>query len=127
MRKTIVPVRQGILNNQKGVSKAVMVAVEKPWKKGGGIGNKRKEKISEISNNTISGDHAPLEGNSEKVKAQFGADVTSVIRGIVSSGIKDTLTLDIYLRVERGKEGNWGVISSKVSEVDSNSIKLTGT
>ena len=71
MRKMIVPVRQGILGNQKGVSKAVAVAVEKPWKKGGGVGNKGKEKISEIriSNDTISGDHVSFEGNSEMVKA----------------------------------------------------------
>ena len=70
MRKMIVPVRQGILGNQKGVSKAVAVAVEKPWKKGGGVGNKGKEKISEIriSNDTISGDHVPLAGNSEKAR-----------------------------------------------------------
>ena len=106
-----------------------MVAVEKPWKKGGGVGKEGKEKISEIqiSNDTISGDHVPLEGNSEKVKAQFGVDLTCVSSGIVSSGIKDTLTLDIYLRVEHGKEGNWDMISSKVGEVDSNSFKLTGT
>lgn len=71
--KTVVPIQQGILGNQKRVSKAVTVVVEKPWKKGGGVGNKGKEKISEIqiSNDTISGDHVPLEGNSEKVKAQF--------------------------------------------------------
>ena len=61
------------------------------------------------------------------VSPQFQADVTSIISGIVSSGIKDTLTLDIYLCVNRGKEGNWGVISSKVGEVDSNSFKLIGT
>ena len=71
MRKTIVPVWQGILDNQKGVPKAIMVAVEKPWKKGGGVGKKGKEKISkiQISNDTISGDHVSFEGNSEMVKA----------------------------------------------------------
>ena len=47
-----------------------MVAVEKPWKKGGGVGKKGKEKISkiQISNDTISGDHVPLAGNSEKAR-----------------------------------------------------------
>ena len=31
------------------------------------------------------------------------------------------------MHVERGKEGNWDVISSKVGEVDSNSFKFIGT
>ena len=42
----------------------------------------------------------------------------------MSSVFKDTLTLEICLRVERGKEGYWDVISSKVGEVDSYSCKV---
>ena len=49
MRKTIAPVRQGILGYNKDVSKAITVAVENPWKKGGGVGKKGKEKIPEFS------------------------------------------------------------------------------
>ena len=48
MGKTLVPIQQGILGNQKGISKAVIVVMEKTWKNSGGVGNKRKEKISKI-------------------------------------------------------------------------------
>ena len=88
------------------------MAVENPWKKGGGVGKKGKEKIPEFS---------------EKVMAQFGADISYFSSGMVSSVIKDTLMLDIWLRVKRGKEGNWDVIFSKVGEVDSNSFKPFGS
>ena len=108
MTKTIAPVQQGFLSNQKGVSKTVMVAVVEPRKHNGELGKKGKEKISEIqiSNNRISsGDRVPLKGKCENIKAQFGADITSVINSLASSGIKDTLTLDIILRVKHGNEG----------------------
>jgi len=37
-----------------------------------------------------------LKGKSENIKVQFGADITSVINSLASSGIKYTLTLDIF-------------------------------
>lgn len=85
MRKTIAPVQQGFLSNQKGVSKTVMVAVAEPWKHDGDLREKGEEKILEIqiSNNTISsGDRVPLKGKSENIKAQFGGDITSVINSL---------------------------------------------
>ena len=72
---------------------------------------------------TSSGD---CEGKLGNEKAQFGAEVTSIINGIVSNGIKDTLTLDISLRVKRGDEGRWGMLFSMVSEVGSSIPKPSG-
>ena len=46
-----------------------------------------------------------------------------MINGIVTNGIKGKLTLDICFCVERGSEGKWGVIFSKVKEV---SLKPSG-
>lgn len=42
------------------------------------------------------------------------------------NGIKDTLTLDISLRVKRGDEGRWGMLFSMVSEVGSSIPKPSG-
>ena len=52
-----------------------------------------------------------------KETAGFGVEVTPVINGIITNGIKGKLTLDICLRVESGFEGKWGVIFSEVKEV----------
>ena len=69
-----------------------------------------------------------LEGKPEKLQAQIGANImAAIINSLASRGIKDRLTLDIYLRIEHGKEGRWGVISSNVSEVGSNSNQHMGT
>ncbi|KAK7834781.1 putative serine/threonine protein phosphatase 2a regulatory subunit b''gamma [Quercus suber] len=51
--------------------------------------------------------------------AQFGADILSNINVIAKS---DLLTLDITLRVKRGKEGQWAVVSSFIKDVGSNHI-----
>ena len=42
------------------------------------------------------------------------------------NGIKDTLTLDISLCVERGDEGRWGMLFSIISEVGSSIPKPSG-
>ena len=69
-----------------------------------------------------------LEGKPEKLQAQIGANITAaIINSLASRGIKDTLTPDIYLCIEHGKEGRWGAISSNISEVGSNSNQHTGT
>lgn len=44
----------------------------------------------------------------------------------MSNGIKDTLALDISLRVKRGDEGRWGMLFSMVSEVGSSIPKPSG-
>ena len=47
-----------------------------------------------------------LEGQPEKLQAQIGANITAaIINSLASRGIKDSLTPDIYLRIEHGKEG----------------------
>ena len=42
------------------------------------------------------------------MNAQIGAKILSVINGLVSNGIKDGLVLDVYFRMERGLDGQWG-------------------
>ena len=79
--------------------------------------NKGKEKISEFQNLKIpnsSGNLCDLSNDLfGKEIAGFGAEVTSVINGIVTNGIKGKLTLDICLRVQRGSDGKWDVIFSE--------------
>ena len=48
-----------------------------------------------------------------KETSGFGAELTSVINGIITNGIKGKLTLDICLRVQRGSDGKWDVIFSE--------------
>ena len=86
-----------------------------------GFVNKGKEKFTEFQNLKIpnsSGNLCDLSNDLlRKEIAGFRAEVTYVINGIVTNGIKGKLTLDICLRVERGSEGKWGVIFSEVKEV----------
>ena len=56
---------------------------------------------------------------SRKDTAQFRADILSNINVIAK---RDLLTLDISSRVERGKEGQWAVVSSFIKDVGSNQI-----
>ena len=53
------------------------------------------------------------------------ADVTSVINGAVDKGVNTSLSLDITLRVERGVEGKWIVLSSDIKEVGPVTVKPT--
>ena len=86
-----------------------------------GFVNKGKKKIFEFQNLKIpnsSGNLCDLSNDLlRKETAGFGVEVTPVINGIITNGIKGKLTLDICLRVERGFEGKWGVIFSEVKEV----------
>ena len=99
---------------------------EKTWQMPGGFGNKGKEFTLGFQNlkSCISrGD------NSGSNKEQVWADVksvTSVFNGVADISLNTTLTLDIVLRVERGKEGSWFVLSSKVNEVGPVAVKPSG-
>lgn len=46
-------------------------------------------------------------------RAQIGTTISSVIKGIESNGIKGQLSLDISMRLERGLNGEWCVLSQK--------------
>ena len=48
-------------------------------------------------------------------KAKIGTEFTSNINGKIKT---DSLTLDLFLRVEHGNSGKWNLVSSKVREVD---------
>nr|POE57797.1 hypothetical protein CFP56_66935 [Quercus suber] len=64
--------------------------------------------------------------NSGIEKDSDGAVVTSVIKGAACSCGYISPTLDISLRVERGNDGQWQVIFSKVVEVGPATVKLGG-
>ena len=51
--------------------------------------------------------------------AQFGVDILSNINVIAK---RDLLTLNISLHVERGKGGQWTVVSSFIKDVGSNQV-----
>ena len=76
---------------------------------------------SQNSNFANSGNqtHNSRKSNSRKEKAQIGAKITSIINGIVSNGTEGGLIMDLYIRMERGPNGKWGVSWSKVLVVDS--------
>nr|POF01905.1 hypothetical protein CFP56_41922 [Quercus suber] len=65
-------------------------------------------------------------GNSGIEKVSDGVVVTSVIKGAACSSGFISSTLDISLRVERGNDGQWPVISSKVIEVGPVAVKPSG-
>ena len=52
-----------------------------------------------------------------KQGAKFGVDILSNINAIAR---RDLLILDIFLFVERGKEGQWVVVSFNIKDVGSN-------
>ena len=47
----------------------------------------------------------------------LGAKVLSMIKGIESDGIKSELSLDLFMRMERGIDGRWAIVWSEVNEV----------
>ncbi|KAF3954062.1 hypothetical protein CMV_020551 [Castanea mollissima] len=55
-----------------------------------------------------------------------GTVVTSVTNGDACSSGNVSLTLEISLRVERGNEGKWHVLSSMINEVGSVVVKPSG-
>ena len=48
-----------------------------------------------------------------------------VINGAADKGVNTSLSLDITLRVERGVEGKWIVLSSDIKEVGPVTVKPT--
>ena len=89
----------------------------------GGAKNTGKEKITVFQNlkPSIPSNSFRDQGRrySGEDTAQFGADILPNINVIAK---RDLLSLDISLRVERGKEGQWTVVSSFIKDVGSNQI-----
>ena len=95
----------GTIGIRNGEHKLPTVVVLEGQQRNYGFVNKGKEKFMNFQNLKIpfsSGNLCSLLG---KETAGFGAEVMSVINGIVTNGIKGKLTLDICLCVERGSEG----------------------
>ena len=53
--------------------------------------------------------HDSRQSNFGKEKAQIGAKISFVINGIVSTGTEGGLIMDLYIRMERGPNGKWGI------------------
>ena len=58
--------------------------------------------------------HDSCERNSRKEKAQIGVKITSFINEIVSSGIEGGLTLDVYIRMECGRNAMWEMLVQSI-------------
>ena len=89
----------------------------------GGATNKGKEKSTVLQNLKSSVPSNPYcdqdRSFSGEDTAQLGADILSNI-GVIAK--RDLLTLEISLRVERGKEGQWAVVSSFIKDMGSNQV-----
>ena len=87
----------------------------------GGAANKGKEKIPVFQNLKSSTPRNPYRDHgssfSGKDTAQLGANILSNIDVIAK---RDLLTLEISLRMEHGKKGQWAVVSSFIKDVGSN-------
>nr|POE45556.1 syntaxin-41 [Quercus suber] len=126
LRKTFKPTSlssHGSLHRIQSAPKAdAAVVVGKPHNHGGAK-NTGKDKITVFQNSNPSNPSNSVcdQGRSYSGEdmAQFGVDILSNINVTAKS---DLLTLDITLRVERGKEGQWAVVSSIVKDVGSNQI-----
>ena len=53
--------------------------------------------------------HDSHKSNSGKEKAQIRVKITSVINRIVSNSTEGWLIMDLYIRMERGPNGKWGI------------------
>ncbi|KAL0010114.1 hypothetical protein SO802_005222 [Lithocarpus litseifolius] len=114
LRKTIFPVSQNFgVQHRRTIMKLVGV-MENLRQKSEGAGNKGKEMMSGFQNLNPSFSWG---GNSGIDKVSDAVVVTSVIKDVACCSGNISPTLDITLRVERGIEGEWHVISSKVIEV----------
>ena len=53
----------------------------------------------------------------QRQREQLGAKILSTINGIESNGIKSELTLDLFMRMESGKDGRWAIVGFEINEV----------
>ena len=53
----------------------------------------------------------------QRQREQLGAKILSTINGIESNGIKSELTLDLFMRMERGNDGRWAIVGFEINEV----------
>lgn len=86
-------------------------------KLGGDI--KGKEKVAVFQNSKTHASSYPYHDKCDlylkKAKAKIGAEFMSNVNGKIKT---NTLTLDLFLHVERGNGGKWNIVSLEVREVD---------
>ena len=123
MRKTIFSVSHNYGVQHRRTTKKPAGVTEFFRQNPKGVENKGKELLSGFQ---ILNPQSSRGGNSGFDKVCDRAVVTSVIKGVACSSGNTLPTLDISLRVERGNEGKWHVISSKVIEVGPVAAKPNG-
>ena len=123
LRKTIFPVSQNLSVQYRRTAMKQVGVMENFRQNPEGVVNKGKVLMSGFQN--LNPDFS-WGGNSGFDKDGDGAVVTSVIKGAACSSGYISPTLDISLRVERGNDGQWQVISSKVNEVGPVAVKPSG-
>nr|POE97186.1 hypothetical protein CFP56_78988 [Quercus suber] len=126
LRKILKPTSlssQGSLHRIQSAPRAGATVVVGKLHNHGGAKNTGMEKISVFQNlkSSIPSNSFRDQGRSYSGEdtAQSGADILPDINAIAK---RDLLTLDISLRVERGKDGQWAVVSSIIKDVGSNQI-----
>ena len=52
-----------------------------------------------------------------KDRGQLRGKIFSTINGIESNSIKSAMMMDLFMHMERGKDGRWAIVWSEVNEV----------
>ena len=106
---------------KRDASKSFASMVAGKWKNSSGGGDEGKNKTALVQNSNPRdfsfNNRDTCKESILRQREQLRAKILSTINGIESNGIKSELTLDLYMRMERGKDGRWAIVWSKVSEV----------
>ena len=89
------------------------------WKNSSGGGDEGKNKTALVQNSNPRdfrcNNRDTCKESILRQREQLWAKILSTINGIESNGIKSKLTLDLYMRMERGKDGRWAIVWSEVN------------
>ena len=107
----------GIPKREASTSYASVVVGKQKNTRGGGDEGKNKTALVQNSNprDFSFNNRDTCKESILRQREQLRAKILSTINGIESNGIKSELTLDLYMRMERGKDGRWAIVWSEVN------------
>ena len=104
---------------KRDASKSFASMVAGKWKNSSGGGDEGKNKTALVQNSNPRdfsfNNRDTCKESILRQREQLRAKILSTINGIESNGIKSELTLDLYMRMERGKDGRWAIVWSEVN------------